>query len=249
MAPPDLLLINGYAASGADWDPTFLAELGEGFRVLCPDNGGTGASELGEGELTIDGMAADLEVLLDAEGIERAVVAGWSMGGFVAQRLAIRAPDRIAALALLATDPGGPDSAPATPADWSRLTDHSGTSRERATRLISLLFPPDLAPGIDREFGDLVAAGQAALSARTLRAQEAAMASWHREPQPRPGAGAPPILVLHGDRDAVIPPANAAALATHWPGARVEILPGCAHAVMAQEPTRVASLVRALAGA
>ena len=246
-----LLLINGYAATGADWDPGFLAGLAESFEVICPDNRGVGGSELGEEELTIDGMAADLETLLDALEIERATVVGWSMGGFVAQRLAARAATRVAALALLATDPGAPDSIPATVADWGRLTDHSGTPRERATRLISLLFPPDLATEIDRQFGELVATAQAQLSPQVMQAQEAVMARWHRDERPvRPApAESPPTLVAHGDLDVVIPAANAAALAAHWPGAQVEILPGCAHALMAQEPQRAAGLIRALAGA
>jgi pimeloyl-ACP methyl ester carboxylesterase len=247
---PPLLLVNGYAATGADWDPGFLAALAESFRVISPDNRGLGGSELGAEELTIDGMAADLEALLDALAIDRAVVVGWSMGGFVAQRLAARAPQRIAALALLATDPGAPDSVPAAAADWARLTDHSGTPRERATRLISLLFPPDLAPEIDRQFGELVAAAQAQLPPQALQAQEAAMARWHRDERPSQPAPAepPPTLVAHGDLDAVIPAANAAALASHWPNAQVEILPGCAHALMAQEPSRLAALIRALVG-
>jgi 3-oxoadipate enol-lactonase len=246
-----LLLVNGYAATGVDWDPGFLAALTESFEVICPDNRGVGGSELGAEALTIDGMAADLEALLDALAIERATVVGWSMGGFVAQRLAVRAPERVAALALLATDPGGPESTAALAADWGRLTDHSGTPRERATRLISLLFPPELATEIDHRFGEVVAVAQAQLPPRTLQAQETAMARWHRDERPSQPAPAkpPPTLVVHGDLDAVIPPANAAALASHWPGAQVEILPGCAHALMAQEPQRTADLIRALAGA
>lgn len=246
---PPLLLVNGYAATGVDWDPAFIAALAESFAVICPDNRGMGESELGAAELTIVGMAADLEALLDALGIERATVVGWSMGGFVAQRLAERSPARVAALALLATDPGAPDSLLAAPADWSRLVDHSGTPRERASRLISLLFPPDLAPEIDRQFGEVVATAQAQLSPRALRAQEAAMKSWHRVEQSRSPGEPLPTLVVHGDLDAVIPAANARALATRWPGARVEILPGCAHAPMAQAPQRVAALIGSLAGA
>lgn len=248
---PPLLLVNGYAATGADWDPGFLAALGESFELLCPDNRGIGGSELGAAELTIDGMAADLETLLDALEIERAVVVGWSMGGFVAQRLAVRAPRRVAALALLATDPGAPDSVPAAAADWARLTDHSGAPRERGTRLISLLFPPALATEIDRQFGEVVAAAQAQLSPQALLAQETAMARWHRDERPSQVGPlkSPPTLVAHGDLDVVIPPANATALAAHWPGARVEILDGCAHGLMAQEPQRLADLIRALAGA
>jgi pimeloyl-ACP methyl ester carboxylesterase len=243
-----LLLVNGYAATGADWDPAFLAALGESFEVICTDNRGVGGSDLGEEELTMDGMAADLGALLDALAIERITLVGWSMGGFVAQRLAARAPGRIAAMALLATDPGGPDSVPAAAADWSRLVDRSGTPRERATRLISLLFPPDLATEIDRQFGELVAVAQAQLSPRTLQAQEAAMESWHRAEQPSPtGDEAPPTLVVHGKLDAVVPAANAAGLASRWPSARVEIFEGCAHALMAQEPQRAADLIHGLA--
>jgi pimeloyl-ACP methyl ester carboxylesterase len=244
-----LLLINGYAATGADWDPAFLAGLAESFSVISPDNRGLGESELGGAELTIDGMAADLEALLDALGIDRATVVGWSMGGFVAQRLVVRAPARVAALALLATDPGGPDSVPAAVADWSRLTDHAGTPREQATRLISLLFPPELAVDIDREFGEVVAAAQARLSPRALRVQEAAMDAWHRDAGADPApAETPPTLIVHGDLDVVIPAANAEALVARWPGARVELLTGCAHAVMAQGSRRVVELVGALGG-
>ncbi|MFN8163077.1 MAG: alpha/beta fold hydrolase [Solirubrobacterales bacterium] len=91
---PRLLLVNGYAATGADWDPRFLVNLARSFELICADNRGVGASELGDAELTVDGMAADLEALLDALEIERAPVVGWSMGGFVVQRLAERSPRR-----------------------------------------------------------------------------------------------------------------------------------------------------------
>lgn len=69
-----LLLVNGYAATGADWDPTFLGLLAERHRVICPDNRGIGGSELGDGELTVGDMAADLEALMDALEIERAPI-------------------------------------------------------------------------------------------------------------------------------------------------------------------------------
>lgn len=246
---PPLLLLNGYAATSEDWDPGFLEALAHSFELICPDNRGVGGSELGEEELTVDGMAADLEVLLDALEIERAPVVGWSMGGFVAQQLAVRAPGRVAVLALLATDPGGPDSVAADPEAWARLVDHSGSDREQATRLISLLFPPPLAADIDRQFGEIVAAARAQLSPATLRAQEAAMDAWHREASPVGDAvDGPPVLIVHGDLDEVIPPANAGPLASHWPGARVELFPGCGHALMAQEPQRIADLIHASVG-
>ena len=242
MLPP-LLLINGYAATGADWDPTFLGELEASHRVLRPDNRGVGAVPLGEEELTIAAMAADMEALLDDEEIERAPVVGWSMGGFVAQELARRAPERVSALALMSTDPGGEAAVPARAEVWAELTDHSGTPREQATRLISLLFPPPVAVEIDRQFGEIVAAARAGLAATTLRAQEQAMAAWHRTEPGEPEA-ATPTLVLHGTEDVVIPPANAGALTDRWPGAGVELFEGSGHAVMAQEPQRIAAAIR-----
>lgn len=245
---PPLLLVNGYAATAADWDLTFLAELGKTFRVICPDNRGVGDSDLGDPEeLTIDSMAADLEALLDALDLERAPVVGWSMGGFVAQRLALRAPGRVTALALLATDPGGPSAVFADADVWDRLVDCSGTPREQATRLISLLFPLHLARDIDRQFGAIVADARAGLSPRTLGAQEVAMDAWHAAEQPAP-ASTPPVLVACGSEDLVIPAANADLLAARWDAARVERFAGCGHAFMAQEPARLARLIAEFAG-
>jgi 3-oxoadipate enol-lactonase len=247
---PALLLVNGYAATASDWDLALLGGLAESFELICPDNRGVGESELGDpAELTIDSMAGDVEAILDAAGLERAPVVGWSMGGYVAQRLTARAPERVSALALLSTDPGGPTAVPGRPEDWAALLDHSGTPREQASRLIALLFPPDLAPKIDRLFGDVVAAARAGMDPATLAAQEAAMATWHArdslDPVPTP---APPVLVLHGDADAVIPVANADVLAARWPGARVERFAGGGHAFMAQFPGEIVARLLSFLG-
>jgi 3-oxoadipate enol-lactonase len=241
---PSLLLINGYAATAADWDPTFIAALERSFELILPDNRGVGAAPLGELDrpLTIEAMAADLEALLDARGIERLSVAGWSMGGFVAQQLATRAPRRVEALVLLSTDPGGPDAVLSDPAVWTRLTDRSGTPREQATRMISLLFPPATAAEIDAQFGDVVATARAALAPAALAAQEAAMDAWHAEEQPTVES-ASPALIVHGSEDIVIPPENGDRLAARWPDSRVERFEGGGHAFMAQEPERLADLI------
>jgi pimeloyl-ACP methyl ester carboxylesterase len=244
-----LLLVNGYAASSADWDPTLLAKLAGSFELICPDNRGMGESELGRpGELSIDAMASDLERLLDHLGLARTALAGSSMGGFVAQRLALRAPQRISAMVLLASAPGGPTAVPAEPQAWEALTDHSGTPREQATRLISLLFPPDVAPGIDEQFGETVAATRATLSQPALEAQERALLAWHDEAPQLPGSDSPPVLAICGSEDVVIPPQNSELLATFWPGARSECIAGGGHAFMAQQPERVAALIAGFLG-
>jgi pimeloyl-ACP methyl ester carboxylesterase len=244
VSRPPLLLINGYAATKDDWDPTFLEAIERSHRVIRPDNRGVGTVELGDAELTVDLMADDLERLLDREGIERLPVVGWSMGGFVTQRLALRAPQRVSALVLIASDPGGPGAVRAAPEVWARLVDHAGTPREQASRLIALLFPPPLASQIDRQFGELVAEARARLSLATLSAQEAAIEAWYRDEQSAPDASAPPTLVLHGAEDVVIPSANAEVVGTRWAAARVELFAGCAHAVMAQEPAAIAATIR-----
>lgn len=67
---PPLLLVNGYAATGADWDPGFLAALAEGHEVLCPDNRGMGESDLGSEPLTVDVIASDLRAVLEAAAVK-----------------------------------------------------------------------------------------------------------------------------------------------------------------------------------
>lgn len=246
-----LVLVNGYSATAQDWEPTLLAELARSFEVICPDARGMGESELGDPEepMTIDSLSQDLERLLDVLGLERAPIAGWSMGGFIAQRLAVRAPARVEALVLLGTDPGGPTAVRATPRAWAQLLDHSGTPREQASRLIELLFPPALVPAVDEAFGDLIAAARATLSPEALLAQERAMAAWHADDQPRPDpATAPRVLVLSGSEDVVVPPQNEATLAAVWLACEVETFVGGAHAFFALEPQRVADRIAAFLG-
>lgn len=243
-AGPPLLLLNGYAASTADWDPTFLASLGAAFEVILPDHRGMGASTWGSDDdaLSVGTMAADVLALMDDLGIDAAPIVGWSMGGFVAQTVARAAAGRVPALVLLSTDHGGPDAVLADPDVWARLIDSSGPPREQATRLLELLFPPPLAGEIDAQVGDLVAGARAALDQHVLRAQEAAMDAWHAA-EPAPIATAPPTLVAHGAQDVVIPPANAALLATMWGAPAAKTFEGCGHAFMAQVPTELAALI------
>lgn len=246
---PPIVLVNGYAATSEDWDPSFVAALEASFEVVRPDNRGLGGSELGDpAAVTIDAMAADVEAVLDALGIDRVPVVGWSMGGFIAQQLAVRSPGRVTALVLLATDPGGPAALTAAPEVWDRLTDRSGSPRQQASRLISLLFPPSLAPEIDRQFGDLVAGARAGLDPAALDAQEAAMGAWHDEGGSVPVPGGLPVLAVSGTEDVVIPPGNAEALAARWPGGRVVHIDGGGHAFMAQDPVGVAGLVTSFLG-
>lgn len=241
---PPLLLLNGYAATKADWDPSFLEALSGAARVICPDHRGIGDSPALPGETTIGVMAADALAFMDELGLQTVDLAGWSMGGMVAQELAARAPERVRRLVLLSTDHGGPDAVLADPATWARLIDHSGTPRQQASRLLSLIFPPDLGAVIDAQFGEIVAAARAALPEETLFGQEHALAAWHAEPVGgRLAAITAPTLVAAGTQDVVIPFANTHLLAAALPDAHAQAFEGGGHAFMAQVPADLATAV------
>jgi pimeloyl-ACP methyl ester carboxylesterase len=241
-----LLLLNGYAATSADWDPSFLRALAADRTLICPNHRGMGGSALGDERLTVELMAADVLALMDALALEAAPVAGWSMGGFVAQAVARAAPDRVGRLVLLATDPGGPAAIHGSGSSYRRLVDHTGSPEEQASRLISLLFPPEVATAVERDFGDVVAAARAALSHDALSAQEAAMAAWATGPQPGPLPV--PVLAAAGELDEIIPAENSPNLAVGG-GDWLARFPGCGHAFMAQQPRRVAALISAFLSA
>jgi pimeloyl-ACP methyl ester carboxylesterase len=246
---PPLVLLNGYTGTAADWDPTLLGELSSSFTVYAPDHRGMGESELGDpADVSVDSMAGDVRALMDAQGIDTAAVVGWSMGGFVAQRLTLDTPGRVTSLTLMATDPGGPLAVRATPEHWAQLTDLSGTPREQASRLISLLFPAPLVTAIDDAFGDLLAEARAVLSHPAAEAQARAIADWHAtEPVAPDPATAPPVLVMVGTHDVVIPPENDDVLERVWPNVEVDRFAEGGHAFFAIEPTRAAERIRAFA--
>lgn len=104
---PPLVLVMGFGSSMEDWDPTFVDDLARTRRVVVFDNAGIGKSTaLASKKLTISGMADQTSALIDALGLGTPDVLGWSMGGMVAQALAVRHPDQVRRLVLSATQPG-----------------------------------------------------------------------------------------------------------------------------------------------
>ena len=127
---------------------------------------------------------------------------------------------------------------------WSQLVDPSGTPHDQAKRLLSLLFPSDVAESFYRKFGDIVAAARARLSPDLINRQAAAMDEWHRN-----GAGDrlrginAPVLIATGSEDVVIPPSNALKLVNAIPNAWLAQFPHGGHAFMAQYPRQLADLI------
>src|SRR5918997_348105 len=106
-----LLLIQGMSGTHLSWGDEFLEALEPEFSLTYFDNRGAGKSSRVDDPFSIEDMADDAAGLLDAVGIERAHVLGISMGGMIAQQLALKHPERLRTLTLGCTYPGGPGSA------------------------------------------------------------------------------------------------------------------------------------------
>lgn len=246
---PPLVVLNGFAATKGDWDPGFMDGLAAERELICIDYRGMGDSSDDGSGFAISDLAADVAGVIATRGLERPDVLGWSMGGFVALTLALAAPDQVGRLVLLSTGAGGPTSTPAAPEVQAKLRDTSGTPREQASRLISLLFAPPRARMIDAAFGDVVAAARAALPPAVVEAQWRAMEEWEREGvSARLGEVAAPALVATGSEDVVMPPANSLALVEGMPGAWLARFPHSGHGFMADHPEGLTRLISTFLG-
>lgn len=241
---PPLIVLNGFAATSADWDPSFINRLASSNELVLVNNRGIGGSTDNGLPFDIAKLADDVARVIETIGIQRASVMGWSMGGFIAQAFAVKYTDRIDKLVLLSTDAGGTEADLASPDVWSALVDTSGTPNEQARRLFFLLFPNDVAQSFYREFGDIAATARAQLSVELLKRQAAAMDAWHRNGlTSRLREIRLPVLIATGMEDIVIPASNALKLVNTIPGAWLAQFAYGGHAFMAQYPQTLADLI------
>jgi pimeloyl-ACP methyl ester carboxylesterase len=138
-----IILITGSSATMDMWNPLLLEQLASAnYRVIIFENRGVGESTVGTKEFSISQFANDTLGLLDALGISKADVLGWSMGGFIAQQLAVTNPDKVDNLILYATSCGGPNDRP-TPDEVIQIgTNASMSQEERIQKLAPLFFAP-----------------------------------------------------------------------------------------------------------
>lgn len=232
---PWLVLIQGMAFDRSGWGPV-LARLGRRFRPVLLDNRGTGRSDRPSGSFSVADMAGDVVAVLDDAGIDRAHVLGASLGGMVAQELAITCPERVDGLVLACTTPGWPSGYP-MPAASVRLiaAAHGGPAEaalrsqtENALSARTIQDRPDL---VDRlvELQRVRLPDTAVLSAQ---ATAGARYAGHRR-QARIRAR---TLVMHGDADTVVDPRNARLLAGRIPDARLVVFPGLGHLLFWEDP-------------
>lgn len=216
-----LLLLAGQANSRRWWDPV-RADFVARHRTVALDALGTGASPEGA-EYSTRRFAADAVAVLDAAGIGRAHVYGTSMGGKVAQWLAIDHPERVGALVLGCTTPGGPRGLVAGREVVGPLAGPTAAARRALAELMVSPAWLDRHPdGADAVLGDPGMTQAARRGHRLASARHDASAALSRI--------AAPTLVLHGTDDAFCPPGNADLLVAGIPGAALQLFEGARHA-------------------
>jgi 3-oxoadipate enol-lactonase len=238
-----LLFIHGLGYDRRGWGP-LPALLADDFQVLLFDNRGVGESDVPEGPYAVSQMAADAVAVLDAAGVERAHVLGVSLGGYIAQDLALTYPERVRRLVLASTAPGGPRSHPMPQAGLEAFGRFPTMEREAGLRL---MVESSLGAHGVRERPELVEEIVAYRLARapTLAGWQAqAYAGATFDAYDRVPAIATPTLVLHGGADTVVDPRNAELLVELIPDTRVELVPDRGHLVVWEEAELLAPVVR-----
>lgn len=226
-----LLLVPGIPAVASDW--AALAEpLSRSRRVIAYDNRGSGATTVAPAPYTAAGLAADAIALLDALEIERADVFGMSLGGMIAQELALGWPERVDRLVLGCTHCG---LAHAEPPDREAGRAFAMETDDWAARMRALA-PFAFAPGVDGEFLERFIAKKSGdvQEPEGYRGQIAAAVghdSYDRLPQITR-----PTLIVTGDGDRVIPGASSEVMHGRIPGSRLEVVAGAGHLFFLEQP-------------
>jgi pimeloyl-ACP methyl ester carboxylesterase len=239
-----LLLIQGMSANHMAWGRPFSSLLEQSFEVIAFDNRGMGLSRPVTEAFSIAEMAADTADLLDALEIESAHVLGISMGGMIAQELALAHPAKLRSLTLGCTYCGGEGSQLMNPSDFRGLVEAMGSGD--AQRVFRAMYELNLSPGFRAEesrYADFAAMAEALPAPReTIGLQVQAIAA--HDTSARLPDIATPTLVVHGTVDRVLGYPNGPLIAGLIPGARLETLEDVGHMFWWEQPGYTAELVR-----
>ena len=219
------------------------ALLEERFRVIRFDNRGIGESDVPDGPYTAAGMAVDALQVLDEAGVERAHVLGTSLGGMVAQELALAAPERVKRLVLACTTAGGPSAFPLPQRTIELFTLFPTLPFEEGLRLMVRNALADATADSRPDLVDEIYAYRLANQPPLPGWQAQAAAGAAFDGSARLGEIRMPTLVLHGTADNVVDHRNAEILAREIPDARLEWFEGCGHLFFWEEPERFVSVV------
>jgi 3-oxoadipate enol-lactonase len=240
---PPLLMIMGMSGTALSWGVPFPGALRRDFETIVYDHRGIGDSSPMAEPFTIAQLAEDAIALLDALDIDSAHILGISMGGMVAQELALAHPERVRTLTLGCTYSGGEGSALAAPEVVQRLAEAMNSGdRERAIRAswevnVSTGFAADA----DAYAAFRANALQRPVAVPVIVAQMQAIVA-HNTLERLPSLSMP-TLVLHGTDDQMLPVTNGRLIASQIPGSHLEIFDGVAHLFFWELPEQSAGLL------
>jgi pimeloyl-ACP methyl ester carboxylesterase len=235
-----------------NWDPALIDPLAERREVILFDNAGVGGST-GAAPRTMTAMAHDAIAFVDALGLTEIDVLGYSIGGFVAQELALIRPQLVRRIVLAGTGPqGGADMHGYPPETYAVAM----TTEPTAETLLYLFFArSETSVAKGREFVERIFTRQqdrdADVARATYEAQLDALTTWgipDASLLQRLAGIRQPALVANGDDDIMVPTPNTQLLAEHLPDAQIEIYPDAGHGFLFQYPAQFAARVEEFLG-
>lgn len=227
-----ILLIMGLGYPSDAWHRT-RPVLAKSFRTIALDNRGIGRSEMPPGPYPIALMASDALTVLDAAGVASAHVYGVSMGGMIAQELTLQHPERVRSLILGCTAAGGPTAIQVEPEVRRVLMARGSMSAEEAAEVaIPIIY--DQGTPRSRIDEDLEVRRPWFARPEAYNAQLQGILVW--ESYSRLHQIGKPTLVIHGETDRLIPPANGKLIAEKIPGARLVLVPYASHIYQTDQP-------------
>ncbi len=238
-----MLLIQGMSATHMAWGRPFLAPLEESFDCIVFDNRGMGLSGTAQMPFTTADLAGDVAALLDALELERAHIVGISMGGMIAQELALAHPERIRSLTIGATYCGGPEGTLMDPADLQMLA-AAMASGERE-QVFRAMWEINLSPAFREEesrFAEFCAMASALPAPREVIVQQMQACAAHDSSARLAGIDAP-TQVIHGTQDRLLGVNNGIQIAALL-SVEPQLLEDIGHMFWWEQPERSAALVR-----
>jgi pimeloyl-ACP methyl ester carboxylesterase len=213
-----IILINGYSFAMDSWHPTLLEKLAANHTVIIFDNRGIGNTTSGDDEqFSIGQFANDTASLLDAVKIKKADVLGWSIGGAIAQELAINHPDRVGKLIIHASFCGPMKSIQPSQEVLNAMTNETGTAEDRIARLHPLFFPEEWRKE-NTNYLESIPKTTETISNQTLSQHKEAIANWEGTCNKLANI-AQPTLVIVGTKDTGAPLTVSLQITEQIPGA------------------------------
>jgi pimeloyl-ACP methyl ester carboxylesterase len=238
-----LLLIQGLSGDADGWTGTQVPAFQEHFKTIVFDNRDVSRSSYAESQYTIADMADDTAGLMEALGIEKAHVLGASMGGMIAQELALRYPEKVDKLLLSCTTSQMARYVVSFADPWEWIVHHDPNGEMLPKYIISMVMTPAFQQNAEAVEGmiQLMLSNPNPQKPEGFSRQAKALVTFDAED--RVGRIKAPTLVMVGDQDFLYPPVVAKALAEAIPGAKLQIVGGGGHCFCWEIPNKFNQVV------